>query len=109
MERAVENDLEQASVYLIGDIQGLNRLDAHILGRKQWQEANGITYDPNLDAFFRMRRSLLQKIYRNLLLLDIDSPLFQAVLADMVPVEEHIGFRQQLVDFREKVEMLLAG
>ena len=109
MSMIVEKDLEQQSVDLIGDILKLNEINEHIALCEQKMRNSNIVEDPNVDEFYRLKRNFLQQIYRNLLDINIHSNLFEEVLSDMIPKGDLQAFRKQLMDFEEKIEMLLAG
>lgn len=109
MSAIAENDLEQRCVDLIGDMLKLNEINVHLARCEEEMQKLNLVNDPNVDEFYRLKRNFLQKIYRDLLEINIHSHLFEEVLVDMIPEKELLAFRKQLMGFEEKIERLLAG
>ena len=100
-------NIEDKIINLVNDILLLMQVNKHIAEREQYSLIHNFEMDNGLKTFFVKRQKITKQIYKILLDIDTNNPLFPIVIEDLVNDEERPVFDRQLNYHIRKVEALL--
>ncbi|MEO1418257.1 MAG: hypothetical protein AAFW00_23425 [Bacteroidota bacterium] len=104
-----EDNLEKRVENLISELIRLHDVEQHLAVREILLNERNLKPGPNERAFIQLRREILQKIFHDLLMINIESSVFQEVFQEMIPSQQQKVYQKRLNELQQKIEFLLAG
>ncbi|MEO0584764.1 MAG: hypothetical protein AAF135_21310 [Bacteroidota bacterium] len=104
-----EDNLEKRVENLISELIRLHDVEQHLAVREILLNERNLKHGPNERAFIQLRREILQKIFHDLLMINIESSVFQEVFQEMIPSQQQKVYQKRLNELQQKIEFLLAG